>query len=810
MMSCMTQIYQLISRYRKSNAESSARALLLLCIIHKWSIKNNFLQSSIGIFSNEWCTLSSWACFDLEINELEEAFKTIEESGLASNLEKELEGVVDGSKIEDLSVALSSYDTTLDLSLEDEVNDEKSFSFDRRGNGSHYTPWDVANLMTQKIERFQNLKLLDPAIGTGTFLLSFLQEIPRDELQSIISNQIYGGDKDQHAVWATRLALWAVGGLESNLSSSLQKSIICRDYLSGESEEMWIKNEINSIVMNPPYVVHRVGDVNYKSFDCRGCGNIWTLFVERSLNIIRYSENAQMVGIVPATLANSVRCESIRQKIIENCNELTMMNIDVVPGYLFRQGKTESTISNSNKTRDISPRVTIFTTKGKGPLNHVKNTNFLRWHNDERDELLKTNPQSVSRDAFRSEIFPMGGKEEIKRFLKLKEQPMKIKDFICDDGDYPLFVVKTARYYISAFRSNLGRKNMMQLRFESPWIRDAIHAVLVSNLFFWYWRVVGNGFQITNKQLLDFPMPVIINNEDSELSSIGRNLMDISEEISVEKINAGKVMTNLRFDDRNHKITEIDNILIKHFGLQNTFSNDLAKFKSPLLKQPIPGEFVDRDRDLVFRIAKEFIQEAGRDVFLEELYEKIIEEDSLNEILSIHQKKIHKQRTGPREPHWRHDLRNSLSNAKSKGELINPGKEIWGLPRPIVSDFDVDDYLCWKQLVAKARVRKQGRSERKGSRRTITKPLEIEDNEGGFSVEITSSNQSEIRFTRIDNNREYVITPSLIKSRIQHLVNCGGRMDKKSFHNWTPLAVTIVHLHPKLSLDGSDVVISLD
>ena len=87
---------------------------------------------------------------------------------------------------------------------------------------------------------------------------------------------------------------------------------------------------------------------------------------------------------------------------------------------------------------------------------------------------------------------------------------------------------------------------------------------------------------------------------------------------------------------------------------------------------------------------------------------------------------------------------------------------------------------------------------------------QIEDNEGGFSVEITSSNQSEIRFTRIDNNREYVITPSLIKSRIQHLVNCGGRMDKKSFHNWTPLAVTIVHLHPKLSLDGSDVVISLD
>ena len=42
-------------------------------------------------------------------------------------------------------------------------------------------------------------------------------------------------------------------------------------------------------------------------------------------------------------------------------------------------------------------------------------------------------------------------------------------------------------------RTDLGRPNMMKLNFGSKKIRDAVHALIVSNLFFWYWRVVGNG-----------------------------------------------------------------------------------------------------------------------------------------------------------------------------------------------------------------------------------------------------------------------------------------------------------------------------
>ena len=41
---------------------------------------------------------------------------------------------------------------------------------------------------------------------------------------------------------------------------------------------------------------------------------------------------------------------------------------------------------------------------------------FLRWHDDERDDLLKLKPKKVNIKAFTEDIFPMGGEKEIDRY----------------------------------------------------------------------------------------------------------------------------------------------------------------------------------------------------------------------------------------------------------------------------------------------------------------------------------------------------------------------------------------------------------
>ena len=384
------------------------------------------------------------------------------------------------------------------------------------------------------------------------------------------------------------------------------------------------------------------------------------------------------------------------------------MHIDVVPGYLFKQGKTEKSISSANNTRAISPRVTIFSVGGNGKLANVWNTIFLRWHDDERDDLLKLKPKKVNIKAFTEDIFPMGGEKEIDRYLKLKSFENKLSDLIEKDGAYPLYVVKTSRYYISAARTDLGRPNMMKLNFGSKKIRDAVHALIVSNLFFWYWRVVGNGFQLSNKLVLDFPIPSDFETKIEDLSKLGGDLLNISEEVTVEKKNANKVMTNLRFDDRNQYIKDIDNELLVILQMKNTSSSEeLAKFKSPRLEHNTPGEFMikDRKRDDVFKIAKKFIHDSEKDVHIDEIYAKIIYENGLNNFLSDAQKSIHRQRTGPREPHWKHDLRNSLHNEKNKGKLINPKKSYWGTPKPMIQNY-IDNkgrYLMWNNVLENAK-----------------------------------------------------------------------------------------------------------
>ena len=735
--------------------------------------------------SKEWLGKIAWSTTDLDFKDFDLACEIIAKEDMAEFSELS-SNLLSGRKIEHLSSALSVYDTTLDVNLDPETD---SFSTERRDSGTHYTPWDVAKLMCKKIKHSDNLKLLDPAVGTGTFLLAYIDINPKNTRDKLLP-LLHGGDKNRLAVMATRLAIWSIGNFDSKLEELLVKQIVHSDFLVEDSDNLWTGFGVNSIIINPPYVTHKVGNVNFKNFECKSCGNLWTLFVERSLRIISNSSNPQMVAIVPTTIATSERCKPVRKLILENCQNLSMMHIDVVPGYLFKQGKTEKSISSANNTRAISPRVTIFSVSGNGKLANVRNTIFLRWHDDERDQLLKLEPQEVNIKAFTEDIFPMGGEKEIDRYLKLKSFENKLSDLIEKDGAYPLYVVKTSRYYISAARTDLGRPNMMKLNFGSKKIRDAVHALIVSNLFFWYWRVVGNGFQLSNKLVLDFPIPSDFETKIEDLSKLGGDLLNISEEVTVEKKNANKVMTNLRFDDRNQYIKDIDNELLVILQMKNTSSSEeLAKFKSPRLEHNTPGEFMikDRKRDDVFKIAKKFIHDSEKDVHIDEIYAKIIYENGLKNFLSDAQKSIHRQRTGPREPHWKHDLRNSLHNEKNKGKLINPKKSYWGTPKPMIQNYieNKGRYLMWNNVLENAK-------------QVHSSNATIQDRSGKDVVKISSVFDDEIRLRAIGKDTEYVITPGLMWSKLVHLNNCNGKQAAGTFHSWKALRASMVHLHPKI------------
>ena len=112
-------------------------------------------------------------------------------------------------------------------------------------------------------------------------------------------------------------------------------------------------------------------------------------------------------------------------------------------------------------------------------------------------------------------------KQDLELFRKLKRQKDTISDTIVKEGGRVLFIPKAIRYFITAVPFDLERPNTIQLRVSKEYYH-IVHSTLNSNLFYWWWRVNGNGFQVEMKDILSFP---ILNLETKLLQNSAENWM---------------------------------------------------------------------------------------------------------------------------------------------------------------------------------------------------------------------------------------------------------------------------------------------
>ena len=100
---------------------------------------------------------------------------------------------------------------------------------ERAASGSFYTPKEVVDILTERaiaewlgdggVEKLSTITILDPACGSGAFLLSALgaieklwrartNEVPRDLRRRIVANSLFGVDLKPEAVRLCELRLW--------------------------------------------------------------------------------------------------------------------------------------------------------------------------------------------------------------------------------------------------------------------------------------------------------------------------------------------------------------------------------------------------------------------------------------------------------------------------------------------------------------------------------------------------------------------------------------------------------------------------
>ena len=129
---------------------------------------------------------------------------------------------------------------------------------------------------------------------------------------------------------------------------------------------------------------------------------------------------------------------------------------------------------------------------------------------------------------------------------------------------------------------------------------------------------------------------------------------------------------------------------------------------------------------------------------------------------------------GPVEPFWVHDIKNWLKQKKDLGQLINPKRENWGMPKPNTEiSYLIDS--AWEEIVNSAKFGHQ----------------QFSHPRGGDIFEISSVEDEQI-FLEDGKKESFRINARIY---FQHFVNCGGVVEWGSFHMFGWVETTYVSTH---------------
>lgn len=303
----------------------------------------------------------------------------------------------------------------------------------RKEQGIYYTPTYIVDyivkntvgeiLKTAKPKTIQNLKILDPACGSGSFLIRAFDELVKywaGELggvrkPEILQNNIYGVDLDKQAVEITQMNL-LLKTLYTRERLPMLKNIRCGNSLiddpkiagakafkweeefpfirhseakpknparhSERSEES--RSGFDIIIGNPPYVRPHNIDKETKKYlwehskVFRAKGDIYAAFIEKGINLLK--EKGLFAFIVPHTWLSLESFQELRNYILNNC---IIRTIIFNPIKVFESAQVETLIFVFEKCKSEGMRkkhiIKIKKTNENGTLSDIgsKNQNIF-------------------------------------------------------------------------------------------------------------------------------------------------------------------------------------------------------------------------------------------------------------------------------------------------------------------------------------------------------------------------------------------------------------------------------------------------
>ena len=229
----------------------------------------------------------------------------------------------------------------------------------RKKLGQYFTPKSIRELLLSKLPKKDNAYILDPACGSGEFLLS---------CKKYFKNPIlYGFDIDKKLI---------------NISSKLVKNASIKnfDFLNIDIN----KKKYDYIIGNPPYFELKLNEeIKKKYFDIiKGRVNIFSLFIKTGLDLLK--DGGYLAYVVPPSMNNGAYFSKLREYIIKNSSLEYLHIIDGADNFHLANQKVMLIILKKTNSKKSSKYIfkkngiTIFTEDKKFLNKAYKNTVSLK------------------------------------------------------------------------------------------------------------------------------------------------------------------------------------------------------------------------------------------------------------------------------------------------------------------------------------------------------------------------------------------------------------------------------------------------
>lgn len=256
--------------------------------------------------------------------------------------------------------------------LFDETNDKSK----KKKTGTFYTPYFLADFILEraiKSELTMNFskesKVIDPACGSGVFLVGFFKKIVEtykkcetaitpDLLKSILNTQIFGVNIEENALNITAFSLY-IALLEYLDPKDIEENDFKFPNLINETlfhcsvfdeKKRFNKIKADIIIGNPPWASVKGDHVEY----CNNHGKeisdnqLAQAFIHRATDFV--TENGIISLIVTNSIFYNTNAKNFRKQILEKYEVIEIINLNSVSSKLFANAASPCSIITFKKT----------------------------------------------------------------------------------------------------------------------------------------------------------------------------------------------------------------------------------------------------------------------------------------------------------------------------------------------------------------------------------------------------------------------------------------------------------------------------